>query len=74
MIFLFGGYLRLFNYYITITKLKKEIAIIKAENEVLRLRIERYRQDTDVIERFARDRLGMKKPNESIIIIFPNDN
>ena len=73
IIFLFGGYYRLTNNYLQLIRLKREISILKAENEVLRLRVAQYQTDKKIVERFARDRLGMKKPGESVILIIGND-
>ena len=68
-IFFLGGYSRLIRYYLKIRKLQKEVAILKAENELIRMRIARYQNDRELIEHYARDNLGMKKPSEAVIYI-----
>jgi len=49
IIFLFGGYYRLTNNYLQLIRLKREISILKAENEVLRLRVAQYQTDKKIV-------------------------
>jgi cell division protein FtsB len=48
--------------------LKKGILILRAENEVIKDRINQYRRGT-VLEAKARDDLGMIKPGEKIYLV-----
>ncbi|RKX70447.1 hypothetical protein DRP53_04970 [candidate division WOR-3 bacterium] len=72
LLLLFGGYVKLIRDYFRIVALRKEIVVLRAENEALRMRIQRYRSDPLLIENYARDRLGMKRANEKVIYILEN--
>lgn len=56
------------NAYFEEQRLKKNIVIMKAENEVLEQRIHQYKKG-NLIETKAREELGMIKPGEKIYII-----
>ena len=47
--------------------LEKRIAETRAESERLRVRIDRLRQDPGMLERLAREDLGMVRPGDVII-------
>lgn len=49
-------------------RLKREIIIIRAENEVLTSRIHRYRRNV-LLEAKARDDLGMIRPGERAYLV-----
>ncbi len=49
-------------------RLKKEILILEAENEVMRHRIKEYKRGT-ILEAKARDDLGMIKKGEKVYLI-----
>lgn len=60
------GLLNLVRYKRQEQALANEAEKIKAENDLLRLKIERLRADEGYIERLAREDLGMVKPGELV--------
>lgn len=51
--------------------LKQQILILKAENEVLAHRVELYQRSNELVERKARDELGMIRDGEKVYQIQP---
>lgn len=50
-------------------RLEARIAELEANNRHLHEQIERLRNDDAYLERLARERLGMVKPNERVVIV-----
>lgn len=53
-------------------RLQEKISDIEAENARLRGRLERLENDPAELERLARDKLGMVKPDEWVVVV-PRD-
>lgn len=52
-------------------QLTADLAALKAENAALRMRIDGLRNDPAVIERVARQDLGLARPDEVVIRVKP---
>ncbi|MBA7702894.1 Cell division protein FtsB [subsurface metagenome] len=65
-IFLFGdyGYLARRKLSIQVSQLEKEIEVFKEQNKNLAQEIEALKNDPQIIERIARERLGLIKEGE----------
>lgn len=50
-------------------KLAGQVAEVEAENARLRQRIERLERDPAELERLAREKLGMVKPDEWVVVV-----
>ncbi len=50
-------------------RLEARIAELEQENRRLQLQIDRLRNDSAYLERIARERLGMVKPNERVVVV-----
>lgn len=61
-----NGLLDLYRMKKRISNIKEEIALLQEEETDLRKTIERYKSDPFVIERDAREKLGLVKPEERI--------
>lgn len=52
-------------------ELETRVRELREENEQLRQRLERLESNPEYLEWLARDRLGMVKPNERVVIVPP---
>ncbi len=55
-------------------RLKREIIVIMARNELIRREIKRIREDSLYLETLARERYGLVKPGDSSIRFYPADS
>lgn len=62
-----NGLIRLWQLRQEVTTLHRQVQELEAENERLSRSIDRLRQDPAVIEKIARERLGLVKPGERVL-------
>lgn len=63
------GLIKRLSLYFKHSKLEEKIETQTAVKDSLQKRIELLKNDSLLIERLAREKYGMKKPNETIILI-----
>jgi cell division protein FtsB len=66
------GSFYLVNTYISYKEKQKELSELKAENDKLKDLVNEANTD-DFIEKYARENLGLARPNETVIYFKPNN-
>ena len=74
IIFFFGdhGILQLYKLKRERTKVQNHIALLRKEREKLKSEKTRLENDLDYIEKLARERFRMAKPDEKVFKVIPN--